>query len=217
MQIKDTSLAGVSEWLFAGQQQSTDNNDFMQTLSSALATEQDTTNTAAELVTLLSGSDEANGISLSRSDAMFSVLTQNLMQSLVQSALQTEKTPEQLAAEQQPTAFAEGTTPGMADVVDMINPLQHIPLVSQYYREWTGDDMGYVSQVAGGALWGGGVGVATSFLNLGLTSIMGKSPSDYIHQFLSADDTVVAAATAVSKPMTSAKTNSSAPTVAINS
>lgn len=206
MQIKDTSLAGVSDWLFAGQQQSSDNTDFMQTLSSALGAEPDsTTNTAAELVTLLSGNDDANAISLSRSDAMFSVLTQNLMQSLVQSALQTEKTPEQLAAEQQPTAFADGTTPGVADVVDMINPLQHIPLVSQYYREWTGDDMGYVSQVAGGALWGGGVGVATSFLNLGLTSIMGKSPSDYIHQFLSTDDVTATATAAVSKPVAPAK------------
>lgn len=205
MQIKDSSLTGVSDWLFAGQQQSAGSNDFTQTLSAALGTEQDSANSAAELVTLLSGSEENNGIALSRSDAMFSVLTQSLMQSLVQSALQTEKTPEQLAAEQQPTAFAEGTTPGMADVVDMINPLQHIPLVSQYYREWTGDDMGYVSQVAGGALWGGGVGVATSFLNLGLTSIMGKSPSDYIHQFLSTDDVTATATAAVSKPVAPAK------------
>ena len=205
MQIKDSSLTGVSDWLFAGQQHSAGSNDFTQTLSAALGTEQDSANSAAELVTLLSGSEENNGIALSRSDAMFSVLTQSLMQSLVQSALQTEKTPEQLAAEQQPTAFAEGTTPGMADVVDMINPLQHIPLVSQYYREWTGDDMGYVSQVAGGALWGGGVGVATSFLNLGLTSIMGKSPSDYIHQFLSTDDVTATATAAVSKPVAPAK------------
>ncbi|MCD1596693.1 hypothetical protein [Rheinheimera aquimaris] len=205
MQIKDSSLTGVSDWLFAGQQQSAGSNDFTQTLSAALGTEQDSANSAAELVTLLSGSEENNGIALSRSDAMFSVLTQSLMQSLVQSALQTEKTPEQLAQEQQPTAFADGTTPGMADVVDMINPLQHIPLVSQYYREWTGDDMGYVSQVAGGALWGGGVGVATSFLNLGLTSIMGKSPSDYIHQFLSTDDVTATATAAVSKPVAPAK------------
>lgn len=205
MQIKDSSLTGLSDWLFAGQQQAPDSNDFMQTLSSALGTEQDKTSTAAELVTLLSGNDESTGIALSRSDAMFSVLTQSLMQSLVQSALQTEKTPEQLAQEQQPTAFAEGTTPGMADVVDMINPLQHIPLVSQYYREWTGDDMGYVSQVAGGALWGGGMGVATSFLNLGLTSIMGKSPSDYIHQFLAADEAGATATAAVPKTVAPAK------------
>ncbi|HBN90472.1 MAG: hypothetical protein CL577_08685 [Alteromonadaceae bacterium] len=205
MQIKDSSLTSVSDWLFAGQQQSPDSNDFMQTLSSALGTEHDKTSTAAELVPLLSGNEENNGIALSRSDAMFSVLTQSLMQSLVQSALQTEKTPEQLAAEQQPTAFADGTTPGMADVVDMINPLQHIPLVSQYYREWTGDDMGYVSQVAGGALWGGGVGVATSFLNLGLTSIMGKSPSDYIHQFLTADEAGATATAAVPKTVAPAK------------
>lgn len=186
MQINDNALTNLSDWLFAEQPQAS-GADFMQTFSSALGAEQDNTALAANLVSALSGADDTSTVALSSSDAMFSALTQNMLQSLVQSALQREQTPEQLAAAQQPAAFADGTTPGFADVLDMVNPLQHIPLVSQYYQQWTGDDMGYVSQVAGGALWGGGLGVATSFLNIGLTKAMGKSPSDYIQQLLSTD------------------------------
>lgn len=202
MQIKDISFAGISDWLSGGQQQSSESS-FMDTLSTAMSADSGAAD-ATELVTLLSGVSDNNTTSLSSADAMFSVLTQNMMQSLVQSALQAEKTPEQLAAEQLPTAFAQGSAPGVGDIVDMVNPLQHIPLVSQYYREWTGDDMGYVSQVAGGALWGGALGVATSFINIGLTSVMGKSPSDYIHQFLSSDEantTAIAASKGTSAPV----------------
>lgn len=40
------------------------------------------------------------------------------------------------------------------DFVDIINPLQHIPILSTAYREATGDDIKPVSQVAGGLLYG---------------------------------------------------------------
>lgn len=191
MQINGNRFNTMTDWLSDGTAQSDNNADFMQTLNSALdPNSENTEQQVNQLVSMLSGQSDTTA--MSGPDAMFAALTQNMMQSMVQAAL--EPTPEQAAAaaaelaDPTPTAFADGNAPGLADALDIINPLQHIPLVSQYYRDWTGDDMGYISQVAGGAFWGGGVGVATSFVNLGLTSVMGKSPSQYIQQLFAADD-----------------------------
>lgn len=49
---------------------------------------------------------------------------------------------------------------GFLDFLDIINPLQHIPIISTIYRHITGDEIGAVAQVAGGALFGGPIGAA---------------------------------------------------------
>ena len=49
---------------------------------------------------------------------------------------------------------------GFFDFLDIINPLQHIPIVGTIYRHITGDEIGVVAQVAGGALFGGAIGAA---------------------------------------------------------
>lgn len=48
------------------------------------------------------------------------------------------------------------------DFLDIINPLQHIPIVSSIYRHFTGDEIGGPARVAGGALFGGPIGAAVS-------------------------------------------------------
>jgi hypothetical protein len=45
------------------------------------------------------------------------------------------------------------------DFLDLINPLQHIPVVSSVYRAITGDTINPVSRVAGDILYGGALGV----------------------------------------------------------
>lgn len=45
------------------------------------------------------------------------------------------------------------------DFLDIINPLQHIPVVSTIYRMVTGDEIGVGSRLAGGALFGGPLGL----------------------------------------------------------
>jgi hypothetical protein len=45
-------------------------------------------------------------------------------------------------------------------ILDVVNPLQHIPLISNLYRSLTGDTMSTVSNIAGGALFGGPLGAA---------------------------------------------------------
>ncbi len=54
---------------------------------------------------------------------------------------------------------------GFADLIDMANPLQHIPLVGHAYREITGDEIHPIGQIIGGALYGGILGAATGLTN----------------------------------------------------
>lgn len=49
---------------------------------------------------------------------------------------------------------------GIADMIDVINPLQHIPLVNVAYRHLTGDDIHPASNILGGAVFGGPLGAA---------------------------------------------------------
>lgn len=53
-----------------------------------------------------------------------------------------------------------------ADVLDVINPLQHIPVVSDIYQAATGDTMGAAARIAGGALLGGPIGLIASIINV---------------------------------------------------
>ena len=50
---------------------------------------------------------------------------------------------------------------GFADFIDIINPLQHIPIISQIYRAITDDVINPVAEVVGGGLFGGPIGAAT--------------------------------------------------------
>lgn len=63
---------------------------------------------------------------------------------------------------------------GFGDILDVINPLQHIPVVSNIYRELTGDDIGPLPRIAGGALFGGVVGAAISLVNVIIENGTGK-------------------------------------------
>lgn len=58
-----------------------------------------------------------------------------------------------------------------ADILDMVNPLQHLPVIATLYRENTGDAIGPVARLVGGALFGGLLGsvvagLATAAANL---------------------------------------------------
>lgn len=47
---------------------------------------------------------------------------------------------------------------GFSDFIDVINPFQHIPIVSAIYRHITGDEISPVSEVTGGGIYGGPLG-----------------------------------------------------------
>jgi hypothetical protein len=52
------------------------------------------------------------------------------------------------------------------DIVDMVNPLQHIPIISTLYQKATGDTMGTAASLAGGAIFGGPIGLIASIANM---------------------------------------------------
>lgn len=51
------------------------------------------------------------------------------------------------------------------DVIDMVNPLQHIPVVGMVYRGLTGDDLHPMAHIVGGALYGGPIGAVSGTVN----------------------------------------------------
>lgn len=67
---------------------------------------------------------------------------------------------------------------GFADLLDVINPLQHVPLLGSVYREVTGDQIGAPARVLGDMLYGGPVGLAFGVVDMLFAEIAGQSPSD---------------------------------------
>ena len=51
------------------------------------------------------------------------------------------------------------------DLIDLVNPLQHIPGVASLYREITGDQISPPAEVLGGLLYGGPVGFVSAMAN----------------------------------------------------
>ncbi|MCW2235515.1 hypothetical protein [Azospirillum canadense] len=66
------------------------------------------------------------------------------------------------------------------DFLDVINPLQHLPIISNIYRELTGDTIKTSSKVIGGILYGGVVGGMASIANAVVEEAQGKDLGDQI-------------------------------------
>src|SRR5271170_2011196 len=66
-------------------------------------------------------------------------------------------------------ADASATTatnqPTFHDLLDAINPLQHIPVVSWLYREISGDTISAQARIVGDALYGGVAGLVSGMFN----------------------------------------------------
>lgn len=101
--------------------------------------------------------------------------------------------PGKIAAEKTAPAPISETVPGKSAktpdekpgfsfgvLLDIINPLQHIPLVSTLYRRITGDDINPVSRIAGDTLFLGVLGFAGSLINVAMEKITGKDVGDHV-------------------------------------
>ena len=60
------------------------------------------------------------------------------------------------------SADKEDESFGFSDIIDMVNPLQHIPVVSNLYQSITGDTIGALAQIVGGGIFGGPIGIVAS-------------------------------------------------------
>lgn len=60
------------------------------------------------------------------------------------------------------------------DLLDIVNPLQHLPVVGTLYRAITGDTIGTVEKIAGDALYGGLWGAVGSVADSAFEAVTGK-------------------------------------------
>lgn len=105
---------------------------------------------------------------------------------------------------------ASGSGEGLefGDLLDAVNPLQHLPVVSSIYREASGDGIGLPARLAGGFLFGGPMGLLGSAALALFEGITGDSPLGHLRTLvddLGKDDaapaTAVATATAAPAPL----------------
>jgi len=66
------------------------------------------------------------------------------------------------------------------DVLDTVNPLKHIPVVSALYEKATGDKTSTGSNLLGGALFGGVFGLAGSAVDEVVAAVTGESIGEHI-------------------------------------
>ena len=70
------------------------------------------------------------------------------------------------------------------DILDMINPLQHLPVISTLYRKLTGETIGGVARIVGGAIYGRAGGIASmisSVANAIFGAVTGKDMGERIY------------------------------------
>jgi hypothetical protein len=96
-------------------------------------------------------------------------------------------------------------------LLDVINPLQHLPIIGTIYRAITGDKMGPIEKIAGDTLYGGMWGAITSIADVAFEGITGKSFEDTALSLFKSDSKhikVAAATSGVNAAVPSANTSS---------
>lgn len=107
---------------------------------------------------------------------------------------------------QAPTELALATPPGedieaegefsffgddgftFGDLIDVINPLQHIPLVSTMYREASEDTIDAGSRIMGSTLFFGPIGLASAVTNVLIEEGTGQDIGEHIAGLFKSDD-----------------------------
>lgn len=79
-----------------------------------------------------------------------------------------------------------------ADFIDIINPLQHIPIVGSIYRELVGDEISGVARVMGDFLYGGPLGLLTGVANASIEQSTGSDIGEHAMAWLTGGDDVPA-------------------------
>jgi hypothetical protein len=85
------------------------------------------------------------------------------------------------------------------DVLDIINPLQHIPIISDIYRAATGDEIAPAARMLGGGILGGIPGLAVAAVNTVIEEVTGQDVGEMVvaSLFGGNDTPIVAPETAI--------------------
>ena len=65
------------------------------------------------------------------------------------------------------------------DLIDMVNPLHHLPLINTAYRHITGDTIKPISKLVGGAAFGGPVGLVSNLADIAIENETGKTMTQH--------------------------------------
>ncbi|HEV2675324.1 MAG TPA: hypothetical protein VGV37_12345 [Aliidongia sp.] len=90
------------------------------------------------------------------------------------------------------------------DLLDAINPLQHIPIVSTIYRAVTGDTLGNAARVVGDGIYGGVIGVIAGLVDVSVIEATGKDIGQNVMAALTGDDDAASGADPQAAQATSA-------------
>jgi len=77
---------------------------------------------------------------------------------------------------------------GFDDFLDIINPLQHVPLIGTAYRALTGDKIETPAKLAGGALFGGLFGFLGAVGSTAYEEVVGESVDQTLLSFFGGAD-----------------------------
>lgn len=91
----------------------------------------------------------------------------------------------QLSARQRALGH-DGSSAGdftFGDFLDIINPLQHIPVISNLYREITGDEISPHARIMGDTLFGGPTGFLASIANVFYEEVVGEDVGETVVAF----------------------------------
>ena len=75
-----------------------------------------------------------------------------------------------------------------SDLIDIVNPLQHIPVVSTFYRETTGDEISAAPRMMGSTLFFGPLGFASAFANVVVEENTGMDIGEHMTSWVTPDD-----------------------------
>ncbi len=86
------------------------------------------------------------------------------------------------------------------DLLEVLNPLQHIPIVGMIYRAMTHDAIEPVERVVGDAIYGGLAGVASAVGELLFQKVTGKDVGETLAALFTGGDKSEAPAVAAATP-----------------
>lgn len=85
-------------------------------------------------------------------------------------------------------------------LLDVVNPLQHLPIIGTIYRAITGEKLDPVEKIAGDTLYGGLWGAVSSIADVAFEGLTGKSFEDTAIALFKSDDRTRVASAKVAAP-----------------
>jgi hypothetical protein len=104
------------------------------------------------------------------------------------------------SASNAPAAPVDDSGFSFHDLLSIINPLQHLPVIGTLYRAITGDTIKTPEKIAGDALYGGLWGAVASVADAAFQAVTGKDVGDTVLAFLTGDHTSASIGVATNAP-----------------